>query len=107
MEDKFVTGLGIQRPVGNKIIRKMNLDKDYFSGKDCIEYFNLRSNYLRNKMEEIFSGQYKFRDYGNEHIFESFNNKYSVHYSLDDEGVFEVTEIIPKSNLVDKIENDC
>lgn len=107
MEDKSLVGLGMNKSVGNKIIRKIKLNRDNFSGEDCNEYFNLRSNDLRNRMNEIFPGQYKFKNLGNEHIFETMGDSYSVHYMIDNNGLFKVTETIPKYSLINKIENDC
>jgi len=107
MENKIIAGLGINKPVGNKLIRKMSLNRDNFSGEECNEYFNLRSSDLKDRMNEIFPGQYKFKDFGNEHIFETVGERYSVHYMIDNSGLFKVTETIPKYNLISKLENDC
>ena len=106
MEDKILVGLGMNKSIGNKIIRRMNLNRDNFSGEECTEYFNLRSNDLRDRMNKIFPGEYKFMDFGNEHIFETLGDRYFVHYMIDNDDLFKVTEAVPKYGLINKIEND-
>ena len=110
MEHKPLVGLGMKRPLGNKIIRKMSLDRSNFTGEDCLEYFNLRAKDLKEKMDQFFPGQYKFKNHGNEHIFENkignfVYDKYSVHYMCDEQS-FNVTETVPKYGLFDKVKND-
>jgi len=115
MYKKFVVGLGKKRPIklGNNeltglIIKTMSLDKTNFSGEECIEYFNLRSDALRNKLDKYFPELYTFKDHGNSHKFDLFgggtyDTQYSVDYKIDNNDVFTVTERIPSFKLIKDI----
>ncbi len=106
MTKKFVAGLQKRKTLEGKIVSNAKLDRTHYSGEDCVEYFRVRSNDLRNQMEKHFSGLYEFRDNGNEHIYNLklgtelpgiWNDVevFSVHYMVDNKDIFRVTEVTP------------
>ena len=76
MEGKYISTIGKQTPLKDKIIRNIQLDMEQFSGEDCLEYFMLRSQSLQKTIDRSFEGKYNLENLGNEHVFELSDRNY-------------------------------